>query len=206
MFPQPGATLSADRPEGNGTGIVWDDAGHIVTNYHVLGGALRNVRPGQNQAAPRVARVTLLGANLNQVTTTVDASTAVTQGVDCIEQQAAMHLKCDSEPPCVCGAGRDGYQQTFDATLVGADRTKDLAVIHISAPKVLLQLCSAWSTLQGVGCCRSCCCWVNLIRSSLCDRKHGWLQPRALRAGATTTSGAGEQRQPQSGSAGPSHR
>jgi hypothetical protein len=59
--PQPGATLSADRPEGNGTGIVWDDAGHVVTNYHVLGGALRNYRPGQGQQAPRVARVTLLG-------------------------------------------------------------------------------------------------------------------------------------------------
>lgn len=58
---QPGATLSADRPEGNGTGIVWDDAGHIVTNYHVLGGALRNYRPGQGQQAPKVARVTLLG-------------------------------------------------------------------------------------------------------------------------------------------------
>jgi S1-C subfamily serine protease len=60
--PQPGATLSADRPEGNGTGIVWDDAGHVVTNYHVLGGALRNYRPGQGQQAQRVARVTLLGA------------------------------------------------------------------------------------------------------------------------------------------------
>lgn len=91
----PGATLSADRPEGNGTGLVWDDAGHIVTNYHVLGGALRNYRPGQGPSPPRVARVTLLG--------------------------------------------RDGYQQTFDATLVGADRTKDLAVVQISAPKTLLR-------------------------------------------------------------------
>jgi S1-C subfamily serine protease len=61
---QPGATLSADRPEGNGTGIVWDEAGHIVTNYHVLGGALRNYRPGQGQQAPKVARVTLLGGRV----------------------------------------------------------------------------------------------------------------------------------------------
>jgi S1-C subfamily serine protease len=37
-------------------------------------------------------------------------------------------------------AGRDGYQQLFDATLVGADRTKDLAVVQISAPKVLAQV------------------------------------------------------------------
>jgi hypothetical protein len=32
--------------------------------------------------------------------------------------------------------GRDGYQQMFDATLVGADRTKDLAVVQIAAPQV----------------------------------------------------------------------
>ncbi len=37
-------------------------------------------------------------------------------------------------------AGRDGYQQTFDATLVGADRTKDLAVVQINAPKVRLRM------------------------------------------------------------------
>src|SRR5262249_52275453 len=26
-------------PEGTGTGIVWDDQGHVVTNYHVVKGA-----------------------------------------------------------------------------------------------------------------------------------------------------------------------
>jgi S1-C subfamily serine protease len=26
-------------PSGNGTGFVWDDKGHIVTNYHVIHGA-----------------------------------------------------------------------------------------------------------------------------------------------------------------------
>ena len=26
-------------PQGSGSGFLWDDAGHIVTNYHVIRGA-----------------------------------------------------------------------------------------------------------------------------------------------------------------------
>lgn len=36
-------------------------------------------------------------------------------------------------------AGADGYNQTYDAVLVGADRTKDLAVLRIGAPKEALR-------------------------------------------------------------------
>lgn len=35
--------------------------------------------------------------------------------------------------------GNDGFQQTFDAILIGADRTKDLAVLQIAAPASLLR-------------------------------------------------------------------
>ncbi|KAK9908391.1 hypothetical protein WJX75_007197 [Coccomyxa subellipsoidea] len=35
--------------------------------------------------------------------------------------------------------GADGYNQTYDAVLVGADRTKDLAVLRIGAPKEALR-------------------------------------------------------------------
>ncbi|XP_026435173.1 protease Do-like 8, chloroplastic [Papaver somniferum] len=35
-------------PEGNGSEVIWDEQGHIVTNYHVVGNALsRNPAPGQ---------------------------------------------------------------------------------------------------------------------------------------------------------------
>lgn len=37
------------------------------------------------------------------------------------------------------GAGADGYNQTYDAVLVGADRTKDIAVLHINAPREALR-------------------------------------------------------------------
>ena len=40
---------------------------------------------------------------------------------------------------CLLRAGMDGFNQTFDGTLVGADRNKDICVLHINAPKSLLR-------------------------------------------------------------------
>lgn len=34
LRPQANMTGSVEVPEGNGSGIVWDSDGHIVTNYH----------------------------------------------------------------------------------------------------------------------------------------------------------------------------
>ncbi len=50
-----------DTPEGNGTGFVWDNEGHVVTNFHVLASALRQLRPNQLQGdgSPKVAKLTL---------------------------------------------------------------------------------------------------------------------------------------------------
>ena len=30
---------TAEAPQGTGTGFIWDDDGHVITNYHVIGGA-----------------------------------------------------------------------------------------------------------------------------------------------------------------------
>ena len=54
------------QPEGNGTGFLWDDAGNVVTNYHVLQSALAAMgrRPSAQRAgqgAQVVAKITLLG-------------------------------------------------------------------------------------------------------------------------------------------------
>jgi S1-C subfamily serine protease len=43
--------------EGNGTGVVWDDEGHVVTNYHVLGGVLASAPKGRKLG--EVAKVTI---------------------------------------------------------------------------------------------------------------------------------------------------
>ena len=56
-----------DTPEGNGTGFVWDSDGHVVTNFHVLASALRQLRPNQLQGegSPKVARLTLFSRSCN---------------------------------------------------------------------------------------------------------------------------------------------
>ncbi|MCO5603340.1 hypothetical protein L7F22_057490 [Adiantum nelumboides] len=65
-------------PQGSGSGFIWDEDGHIVTNYHVIRGASD-------------LRVTL------------------------------------------------GDQSTYEAKVVGFDRDKDVAVLHIDAPKTKLR-------------------------------------------------------------------
>eukprot|EP00299_Pterocystis_sp_00344_P013339 c6526_g1_i1.p1 GENE.c6526_g1_i1~~c6526_g1_i1.p1 ORF type:complete len:306 (-),score=82.25 c6526_g1_i1:46-963(-) len=66
-------------PAGQGTGVVWDDKGHIVTNFHV-------VAPPQLAQSPSV-KVTLRSA-----------------------------------------------QHAYDATIVGVEPEKDIAVLRLSAP------------------------------------------------------------------------
>ncbi|KAF9591072.1 hypothetical protein IFM89_001282 [Coptis chinensis] len=58
LRPQFNVTGVVEIPEGNGSGVVWDEQGHIVTNYHVVGNALsRNPKPGEV-----VARVNILAS------------------------------------------------------------------------------------------------------------------------------------------------
>ncbi|KAF3338210.1 protease Do-like 8 [Carex littledalei] len=58
LRPQLNVTGVVEIPEGNGSGVVWDNSGHIVTNYHVIGSALsRNPKPGEI-----VARVNILAS------------------------------------------------------------------------------------------------------------------------------------------------
>ncbi|EYU34079.1 hypothetical protein MIMGU_mgv1a0098121mg, partial [Erythranthe guttata] len=58
LRPQLNVTGAVEIPEGNGSGVVWDEQGHIVTNYHVIGNSLsRNPSIGQV-----VARVNILAA------------------------------------------------------------------------------------------------------------------------------------------------
>ncbi|KAI7979411.1 hypothetical protein LOK49_Contig346G00002 [Camellia lanceoleosa] len=48
LRPQLNVTGVVEVPEGNGSGVVWDGRGHIVTNYHSIGNSLsRNPSSGQ---------------------------------------------------------------------------------------------------------------------------------------------------------------
>ncbi|CAA0826873.1 Protease Do-like 8- chloroplastic [Striga hermonthica] len=58
LRPQLNISGSVEVPEGNGSGVVWDEHGHIVTNYHVIGNSLsRNPSTGQV-----VARINILAS------------------------------------------------------------------------------------------------------------------------------------------------
>ncbi|XP_022884118.1 protease Do-like 8, chloroplastic isoform X1 [Olea europaea var. sylvestris] len=98
LRPQLNITGAVEVPEGNGSGVVWDDQGHIVTNYHVIGNSLSR-NPSRGQV---VARVNIVAS--------------------------------------------EGVQKNFEGKLIGADRTKDLAVLkvilfleHVEAPEELLR-------------------------------------------------------------------
>ncbi|KAH7845915.1 hypothetical protein Vadar_007435 [Vaccinium darrowii] len=58
LRPQLNVTGMAEIPEGNGSGVVWDGQGHIVTNYHVIGYSLSR-NPSRGQV---VARVNILAS------------------------------------------------------------------------------------------------------------------------------------------------
>ncbi|PWA77802.1 trypsin family protein [Artemisia annua] len=91
LRPQLNITGMVEIPEGNGSGVVWDEQGHVVTNYHVIGNSLsRNPKPGEV-----VARVNILAS--------------------------------------------EGVQKNFEGKLIGADRSKDLAVLKVEAPEDLLR-------------------------------------------------------------------
>lgn len=70
-------------PQGSGSGFVWDDEGHVVTNYHVI------------QQAQK-ATVTGIGTG-------------------------------------------EGSLMSYEATLVGAEPEKDIAVLKVRAPKSVLR-------------------------------------------------------------------
>jgi len=84
----PFALRQNEYPAGAGSGFVWDEHGHVITNFHVINGGPLG-RPGRGADLPRKVKVKL-------------------QGMD----------------------------ETLDATVVGTEPDKDIAVLKID-PKAL---------------------------------------------------------------------
>ena len=59
-----GNPSAIEQPEGNGAGFIWDSAGHVITNYHVLSNALSNTATKLGNNA-RIAIVYVLDATTN---------------------------------------------------------------------------------------------------------------------------------------------
>ncbi|XP_052195674.1 protease Do-like 8, chloroplastic [Diospyros lotus] len=64
LRPQLNVTGVVEVPEGNGSGVVWDGQGHIVTNYHVIGNSLSR-NPSRGQVVARVNILALEGVQKN---------------------------------------------------------------------------------------------------------------------------------------------
>ena len=69
-------------PAGSGTGFVWDEAGHVVTNYHVIA--------GRGGGAPPRVKVRLQGY--------AEAFDAVVKGVEPDKDIAVLKIESGSLP------------------------------------------------------------------------------------------------------------
>jgi len=96
----PLALRPTDVAQGAGSGFVWDDKGHVVTNFHVIQSALTQRAPGQ---PARRIKVTLQGTN--------DALDAAVVGVEPEKDLAVLRIVpkpgSESPPPIAIGASHD---------------------------------------------------------------------------------------------------
>ena len=83
-------------PEGTGSGFVWDDGGHIVTNYHVIKDADGAKVTIFDQKTPETFTASLVGAypDKDVAVLRIDAP----EGSDCIRSRSA--------PPTTCRSAR----------------------------------------------------------------------------------------------------
>ena len=194
---RPASVLDVEVPEGNGSGVIWDEGGNCVTNYHVLASSMAKLgvdkdpgarggaagpggwglgaglggRPGVGRPAEagslpaRRAR----GGFVSQQAGTMPLRRLHDWGRCChlvalpgmqLLAQSPWHLanrrllaknRPARAPPldlfdpaprrAAAGRGkrvavvtvlsRDGEKRVYDATLVGADKARDLAVLQV---------------------------------------------------------------------------
>ena len=117
------STNILEVPLGSGSGFVWDNDGHIVTNYHVI----RNAQTAQ------IAILTTDVSNSNK--NTMQAPVLSNQGIN-----AYTSMRPTSS--LIKGASRS----VFKAQVVGVDPGKDIAVLKVDAPKALLSPLKAGSS------------------------------------------------------------
>jgi S1-C subfamily serine protease len=104
-------------PLGSGSGFIWDDKGHIVTNYHLV----RN---------SQIAQVAILTSAKDR------------KGLPPDSVPAVQPYSTSMRPTSVLSVGSPGgnYMRSFyKATVVGVDPTKDIAVLKVEAPPSLLR-------------------------------------------------------------------
>ena len=117
------STNILEVPLGSGSGLVWDNDGHIVTNYHVI----RNAQTAQIAILTGDA-ANSAGAMGNNNKNSIQAPVLSNQGVN-------MYTSMRPSSSLVKG----GTRSVFKAQVVGVDPGKDIAVLKVDAPKELLR-------------------------------------------------------------------
>ncbi len=113
-------------PIGSGSGFIWDDEGHIVTNFHVVQEA-KSAQVAILTQSSGNERNPLFGAGkgLDLKDATVNPFTSARPGA----------LGISGTSSAVTGFTRE----IFKAKVVGVDPTKDIAVLKIDAEKANLR-------------------------------------------------------------------
>jgi len=106
-------------PLGAGSGFVWDDKGHIVTNYHVV----------RNSAQAQVAILSKVMPNAPPPATP-SPSTAVRNQ----SKQDLNEFRTSMRPTSLGSDMIDFTRKIYKAKVVGVDPGKDIAVLKVDAP------------------------------------------------------------------------
>ena len=120
------STNVMEVPIGSGSGFVWDDAGHIVTNFHVVQQAksaqVAILTPGGiNNKQPQSSSANIMPMTPPVVVTKQSLSS---RGMDSSVRPGALGIEGSTVLP--------NYIRTvYKARVIGVDPTKDIAVLKV---------------------------------------------------------------------------
>ena len=106
-------------PLGAGSGFVWDDKGHIVTNYHVVN-------------KMQQAQVAILTKVLPDAPTTAKSSPSMANRSQ--QKQEPGQYRTSMRPTSLGSDMMDYTRKIYKAKVIGVDPGKDIAVLKVDAP------------------------------------------------------------------------
>ena len=109
-------------PLGAGSGFVWDDKGHIVTNYHVV----------NKMQQAQVAILTKVMPDAPTTTAAKPASPSVANRNQ--QKQESGQFRTSMRPTSLGSDMVDYTRKIYKAKVIGVDPGKDVAVLKVDAP------------------------------------------------------------------------
>lgn len=123
-------------PLGSGSGFVWDRDGHIVTNYHVVQKARKaQVAILSSEKQPQKRSKNKTNGEINNNNNNKIGSQLASDSSPSINGNANSQPSYTSRP-AINGVGE---RSVFQATVVGVDPAKDIAVLKVNASQDLLK-------------------------------------------------------------------